>query len=125
MLSELEGASSFLKGSIVTYADDMKAEFLNIDNSVLREHGSVSNEVAKLMVKFVQKKSKSDLAVSITGIAGPDGGTPNKPVGTVYIGFYFDNKIHVKHFVFSGNRQEIRLHAIDAACVELLKLIQI
>lgn len=85
-ITKIPGCSNVYLGSIICYSNQIKRELLNISEDILEKHGAVSNEVALLLAKNVQIKMKTNLAISITGIAGPDGGTSDKPVGLVYIG---------------------------------------
>jgi len=102
------GSSQVLDLSIVTYANEAKVKYTHVTDEVLATYGAVSEETARLMARGIHEKAKADFGVGITGIAGPDGGTAKKPVGTVYIAVDSCENQQVKHCLFTGNRQEIR-----------------
>jgi len=101
------GASAVFKGSIVAYDYDIKTTELNVPKVILEASGAVSEETVYMMCKNVRVKFKSDIGVAISGIAGPDGGMPDKPVGTVYIGVANEKKVIVKKYQFFGDRLKI------------------
>ena len=105
----------------------MKVEFLGVPNQLLQKNGAVSKEVATAMARGIREKTGADLALSITGIAGPDGGTEEKPVGTVYIGLAAGDKVQVGHRIFDGNREQIQeitaVTALDMLRRHLLNLL--
>ncbi|MDM8533063.1 competence/damage-inducible protein A [Clostridiaceae bacterium HSG29] len=102
------GVSKIFKGSYVTYSNEMKTDVLDVKNETLDEYGAVSSEVAKEMLNGLNEKMNTDIAVAITGIAGPNGGSIDKPVGLVYIALkIFDSNYIIKNN-FRGNRTEIR-----------------
>lgn len=108
LLTRVAGSSRYFLGGVIAYANSMKTEFLDVSEQLLADYGAVSREVAEAMAAGVQQRSKADIAIAVTGIAGPDGGTAEKPVGTVYIGMAIKDTIQTHHFQFSGNRQEIQ-----------------
>lgn len=108
----VSGSSAVFKESIITYSNESKMKYLDVDPLVLEEFGAVSNECAYQMVKGIQNKTLSDIAVSITGIAGPTGGTEEKPVGLVHFGLYHKGKITTHKFVFNGNRDKVRNRSV-------------
>lgn len=115
-LTDVPGSSAYVIGGVVSYSDDVKAHALGVSESLLREHGAVSEPVAVAMAEGVKRLTGARLAVSITGIAGPDGGTPEKPVGTVAIGMIDDtSRPTVRTFRFPGGRAQVRFHATQAA----------
>lgn len=114
-LINVPGISEVYKSGFVTYANKAKRKLLGVKKSTLEKHGAVSPQVAKEMVKGAAFASKSDVAVALTGIAGPDGGTKDKPVGLVYIACNVKGNITVKEFRFKGNRTKIREAATSAA----------
>ena len=93
----------------------MKETYLGVEPTLLEQVGAVSPEVAKTMAQGMRSKSKADISISITGIAGPGGGTTEKPVGTVFIGLAYDGTTDVQHFLFSGNRYEIQHETAQTA----------
>ena len=106
------GASEVLNQAIVTYANKAKMKMLGVSKKTLKKHGAVSKKTAKEMAKGAAKLAKADVAIAITGIAGPDGGTKEKPVGLVYIGCYVDGDVTVKECHFTGNREKVRDYAV-------------
>ena len=114
-LINVPGVSEVYKAGLVTYSNKAKRKFLNVKKSTLEKHGAVSAKTAEEMAKGAAAFTKADVALAVTGIAGPDGGTPRKPVGLVYIACSVKEKVTVKEFRFSGNRQKIREAAVMAA----------
>lgn len=114
-LTSIPGASDFLKETIVCYSNSSKIRRLNIPARLLKEKGAVSSEVAALMARNVTRSEKTNVGLAITGIAGPTGGTPQKPVGLVYIGLYYKGKTKVTQNYFTGNRTTIQTNATQAA----------
>ena len=125
MLTDISGSSKCFKGSIVTYDNQVKAEMLNVDRALLDNLGAVSSEVAEQMAVRVKDLFKVDYAVAITGIAGPTGATPQKPVGLVYIAVATPSRLIVTENNFSGDRQRVRLRsalkAFNIIRLDLLK----
>ena len=118
-LTALPGASAFFAGGVVAYANRIKSGLLGVPESVLKREGSVSESVAKHMAKGVCKVLATDVALAITGVAGPAGGTASKPVGTVCIGLNAPGSVRSARFQFSGTRRSIR----EAACRAALKML--
>lgn len=114
------GASDVLKEGFITYSNKSKKKNLDVSKNTLKKHGAVSEQCAKEMAKGAAINTGSDVAVAITGIAGPDGGTDEKPVGLVYIACFVNEKVTVKEFNFKGNRQKIREGAVIYA-LDLLR----
>ena len=99
-------------------------EELGVKEKTLEEHGAVSKQVAKQMAKGAAKRAEADVAISVTGIAGPDGGTEEKPVGLGYIGVWYQGKSYYQQCLFRGNRSEVRGLAVVNAlsiCLNILK----
>ena len=111
------GASEVFKSGVITYSNKAKRKYLNVKKTTIQKYGPVSKQVAEEMVKGAVAFSKCDVAVSVTGLAGPDGGTKEKPVGLVYIGCNVKGKTTVREYRFSGNRNKIRESAVAAALV--------
>lgn len=111
-LTEMPGSSLWFERGFVTYSNLAKEEMLSVDHELIKAHGAVSDEVALAMAVGALQYSAGDIAVSVTGIAGPDGGSIEKPVGTVCFGWAVRNHDqYTSRQQFSGNRQEIRLSA--------------
>ena len=124
MLSDISGSSDYFLGSVVSYSNNVKENILKVDKSVLSSLGAVSDKVALQMASGVRETLKSDVGVSITGIAGPNGGSEDKPVGTVYIAVNFQGKEKVQKYIFSGNRTEIKMRSAKTALAQVLKTIK-
>ncbi|MGN1148158.1 MAG: competence/damage-inducible protein A [Lachnospiraceae bacterium] len=113
------GVSEVFKAGFVTYANEAKQKLIGVREETLLQFGAVSARTAEEMAIGAAKAAGADVAVSITGIAGPDGGTKDKPVGLVYIGCYVQGKVWTKEYHFSGNRMKIRESVTAAALVQL------
>lgn len=122
MLGEVPGASSWFKGSVVSYANEVKEALLGVPSEMIRSHGAVSVETARRMVTGVMRSLGANTAASITGVAGPDGGSKDKPVGTVIIAtaVHSPDAAIVRHFRFQGDRAAIRERAARSAIGALL-----
>lgn len=120
MITDNSGSSKYFLGGIVTYDNKIKEKVLHVEAEVLNKFGAVSSQVALQMVENVQKLFSSDIAISITGIAGPTGGTEEKPVGTVFVGYYFKGKTEIKKYYFSGDRETIRLKVAEKVMMEII-----
>lgn len=116
---QVPGVSSVYQQGYITYTDKSKKQLLGVKEKVLKEHGAVSKQVAKAMAKGACKRAKTNIALSITGIAGPDGGTKKKPVGLVYIACCINGVLRAKEYQFSGNRNKIRESSTANALVFL------
>jgi nicotinamide-nucleotide amidase len=123
MLTSHPGASVYFPGGIVSYSNSVKEEFLDVSAAILQKQGAVSQEVAVAMALGVKNKFATNLAAAITGIAGPDGGTKEKPVGTVYLSVTDGFKTKTELACFNGDRQSIRLKAAEKCIFMLLDLI--
>lgn len=108
MLTSQPGASAFLERAAVTYADSAKLDWLQVPLPLLRQHGAVSEACARAMVIGLKRATDTDLTLAVTGIAGPDGGTAEKPVGTVYLAMATPDGVHVKGYRFNGGRNRIQ-----------------
>lgn len=118
-IAAVPGASAVLLGGAVTYTNQIKERLLSVSGKTIQEVTEVSYEVAQQMASGACSLFGSDYAVSLTGYAGPGGGTDVNPVGTVYIGLCSSDGVLSKRFAFSGNRQEVRFQA----CLEALHLL--
>jgi len=120
MLTSISGSSAYYDRGIISYTNEAKQELLGVPKDLLEQYGAVSEQVAASMAKGVRKLAQTDLGASTTGIAGPTGGTIDKPVGLVYIGVSSKEKTLVKRFEFQGSRLENK----DLTCIEALNLIK-
>ena len=125
MLTEIPGSSDVVDRGFVTYSNGAKADLLGVEESLLAAHGAVSAEVASAMVRGALARSAADVAVAVTGIAGPGGATANKPVGLVYLACAGRSKpLTVARHVFPGDRAAVRLATVDRAFDLLEQAIQ-
>jgi PncC family amidohydrolase len=122
-VTAVAGASAVFTGGIVCYADAVKRELLGVPQTVLDTQGAVSREAAVLLADQVRALLHTDLAAAVTGIAGPDGGNVDKPVGLVYIAVVGPASRIVRRYVFSGNRECIRRQASASTLSMLLELL--
>jgi nicotinamide-nucleotide amidase len=121
-ITAVAGSSDVFYGGFVTYSNDAKAQMIGVDADLIAKHGAVSEAVAHAMADGAIRTTGADLAVSVTGIAGPGGGSPSKPVGLVYIGIasVFDAPKVERHMFGDAGRQEVRLASVRVA----LKLLE-
>ena len=120
-LTAIPGSSEVYKGGVISYTNWVKENILGVPASVLEQYGAVSEQTAMAMAAGVREKLQADVAVSVTGLAGPGGDEFGNPVGTVFIGYRDGQHSAVRHCVFSGNREEIRNQTIEAALKLVLK----
>ena len=114
-LTAVSGSSAVYKGGVVSYWSEVKRSLLDVDEELLRKFGAVSATVAGAMAKGARKALESDVAVSVTGLAGPTGDDYGNPVGTVFIGYADAEKAVVQEYHFSGDRETVRQQAVAAA----------
>lgn len=125
MITKISGSSDIFNGSIVTYSNKIKNQELHVQNETLEKFGAVSIEVVDEMLNGVLKKFDANFAVAISGIAGPNGGTRNKPVGTVIIGISDENNHKIVNiYNFKGSREDIQIQAAKVALKEIYKFIK-
>ena len=110
-ITDISGSSSYFEGGFVVYSNRLKTKLLNVPEKLLEQHGAVSSECAVAMIQGLRKATNADLCISVTGVAGPTGGSVEKPVGSVWFGFYFDKEINSVYQHFEGNRTEVREQA--------------
>lgn len=123
-LINVSGISAYFQEGYITYSNDAKVKLLGVDRNVIDTFGVVSSETAFAMAKCASEKANTNIALSVTGVAGPDGGTKDCPVGTVYIGCCLNGDVTVEHHVFSGDRQEVRQAAVQQALKILIERIR-
>ena len=114
-VTAVPGPSDVFLGGVVSYANAVKRDVLGVLQAILDTHGAVSAPCAEAMAEGVRKRLGADIGVSVTGIAGPGGGTPQKPVGLVFIGVSTPAGTRAEQHIFTGDRQSIRAQATDAA----------
>ncbi len=120
-LINVSGVSSVYEKGFVTYSDAAKADLLGVDMNIINDYGVVSEETAKEMAIMAAKRAGTNASISVTGIAGPDGGTEDTPVGTVFVGCYLNGKTSITEYHFSGNRENVRENASKRA-LNILRL---
>lgn len=113
-ITAVSGSSSIFKGSIVTYSNEIKEQELNVNKQTMINNGVVSIQVVNEMLNGVLKKFNASIAIAVSGVAGPNGGTKDKPVGTVVIGIKdTNNYTNIQKYHFKGNRNEIQKSAVN------------
>lgn len=111
-ITSVAGASEIFQGGIISYSNDVKHRVLGVKQSILDTSGAVSEECARAMAEGAARVLQVQVAVSITGIAGPDGGVPGKPVGTVWFGIATPKKVSAKLCTFNGSREVVRTNSV-------------
>jgi len=122
-ITSVPGASAVFLGGVVSYANAVKSGVLGVPTDILEHCGAVSAECAEAMAAGARALLKADAAVSTTGIAGPDGGTPQKPVGLVYVGVATAAGVRSERCVFAGDRESVRRQTSDRALALLLEAV--
>lgn len=123
-LTNIPGISQYFERGIVSYSNCSKQELLKVKADTIKEYGAVSEQTAKEMAQGIRISSGTDIGVSITGIAGPDGGTPEKPVGLVYIGYSDSNSEYAEQHFFNGERIDIKERSVNSAFHLVRRMIQ-
>ncbi len=119
-ITSISGSSKVFNLGLVTYSNESKIKLLKISKKIIRKYGAVSEPVCKAMAKNVSKIGKTNISISITGIAGPHGGSKKKPVGLVYLGFKNGNKINIKKYLIKNKgRSYIQKNSVRK-CLELI-----
>jgi len=125
VVTDIPGSSAWFDCGFVTYGNPAKQELLGVSTAAIADHGAVSEEVAQEMAQGALEHSRADVAVAITGIAGPASGTEDKPVGTVCFAWAFKGRIPLSQRVqFAGNREEVRHQSVRLALERLLDLLK-
>lgn len=122
-LTDLAGSSDWFAGGLITYTNASKSALVEVPESVLEKYGAVSLEVADAMASGAQKHFPGCVTVAVTGIAGPGGGSDNKPVGTVCIATCLNGSVNARKFQFDGNRNDVRLATVEQALRMVLETI--
>ncbi len=120
-ITNVPGSSSYFQGGVVSYSNEAKERILGVPHETLVEHGAVSEQTVLAMARGVRQLLGTDIALSVTGIAGPTGGTPEKPVGLVYIGLAADGIELCEKHIWKGDRTENKERSAEAALEVLLK----
>jgi nicotinamide-nucleotide amidase len=114
-LTNVSGSSDYFRQGVIAYSNDSKVRLLGVPDDLILEHGAVSHEVAEAMAIGIRRRSESDIGLSITGIAGPKGGSDEKPVGLVYVGLSWEEGVKVEKNVFLGNRDLVKSQSSQKA----------
>jgi nicotinamide-nucleotide amidase len=122
--TDLAGSSAWFERGFVTYSNDAKMELLGVEERLLRRAGAVCEGVARAMVTGALAHSKAQVAVAVTGVAGPTGGSPAKPVGTVWFGFAVPGQVVTEKCRFDGDRAAVREATVRHAFTRLLELLE-
>jgi len=123
-LTHPAGASAYFDRGFITYSNEAKQEQLNVSKKIIIDYGAVSAPTAEMMAKGALENSNAGISISVTGIAGPDGGTPEKPVGTVIFGYALKggSSGSIEH-LFQGSRQQIQTQSVITALKSLIKIL--
>ena len=121
-IGNVPGVSSVFNEGFITYSNEAKEKYLGVPHELLEKHGAVSHEVCAAMAEGVCKKTGADIGIATTGIAGPTGGTDEKPVGLVYMGICYNGKTKIFKYIFTGSRRSVRYQTMKFAFHELRKI---
>lgn len=123
-ITSISGSSAWFKKGFITYSNEAKHDLLGVSEGTLQQYGAVSAATVEEMAAGAAKCADAEVAIAISGIAGPDGGTPDKPVGTVWFGFFINGQTMSQKQQINGDRQAVRIKAIEFALSNTLKLLQ-
>jgi nicotinamide-nucleotide amidase len=121
--TDLGGSSNWFERGFVTYSDAAKQQLLGVDPALIASHGAVSEAVARAMAGGAVRQSQGQVSVAVTGVAGPTGGSPQKPVGTVWFGFQVDGRLSSETRRFDGDRAAVRTATVVHALQRLVELV--
>jgi PncC family amidohydrolase len=124
LLTNVAGSSTYYLGSVTAYANEAKIRLLGVSRETLEKYGAVSSETVIEMARGIRKALAADIGISVSGIAGPGGGTPEKPVGTVWIGLSTPQEEFSRHHLWSGDRLAIKEQSAQAALNLLVEFLQ-
>lgn len=125
VLTDIAGSSDWFDSAIVSYSNEAKKHFLKVPDGILLDHGAVSENTVLAMQQGIFMETGADAGISVSGIAGPGGGSEEKPVGTVWIAVSLrEQMVHTQKFLFVGDRNQVRLQAVEAALSSLLELVE-
>ena len=123
VITNAPGSSRYFQGGVIAYANEVKMNILGVTEQTLIDHGAVSRETVLEMAKGVRMALGTDIGISSSGIAGPDGGSPEKPVGLAWIGLSAAQKEYAEQFIFEGHRLEIKAQAVQTALDRLINFL--
>jgi nicotinamide-nucleotide amidase len=121
--TDLAGSSTWFERGFVTYSNAAKTEMLGVDTALIAQHGAVSESVVRAMAAGALAHSHAQVAIAVTGVAGPSGGSAEKPVGTVWLGFALAGQVHAEHQHFPGDRAAVRNATVAHALRRLTELL--
>ena len=121
--TDLAGSSAWFERGFVTYSNEAKTDLLGVDAAVIRQHGAVSEAVARAMAVGAIARSRAQVAVAVTGVAGPTGGSPDKPVGTVWFGWSVRGAVSTERMCFAGDRATVRAATVQHALTRIVALL--
>ena len=121
-ITRIPGSSAWFEAGYVTYSNAQKTAQLGVPAELFASVGAVSREVVEAMARGAHQRSGARFSVAVSGIAGPDGGTPDKPVGTVWLAWTDGQQVHTQRFRFAGDRAAVRRQSVEAALVGLIRL---
>lgn len=124
LLTNVAGSSAYYMGSVTAYANEAKVCLLGVSRETLEKYGAVSSETVIEMARGIRVVLGADIGISVSGIAGPGGGTPEKPVGTVWIGLSSPQEEYSRHYLWSGNRLAVKEQSAQAALNLLLEYLK-
>jgi nicotinamide-nucleotide amidase len=125
VLTDIAGSSDWFDCAIVSYSNEAKKHFLKVPDGILIDHGAVSENTVLAMQQGIFMETRADAGISVSGIAGPGGGSEDKPVGTVWLAVGLRGQmVHTQKFIFEGDRNRVRLQAVEAALSSLLELVE-
>ena len=122
-ITSISGSSAWFKKGFITYSNDAKHDMLGVSEHTLNQYGAVSAATVEEMAAGAAKHANAEVAIAISGIAGPNGGTPDKPVGTVWFGFFINGQNLSQKLLIDGDRQTVRIKAVEFALSNTLKLL--
>jgi len=121
LITNVSGASQVFLGGVIAYSNDLKQKLLSIDPQLIAQHSAVSAECAEAMVRGIHRITNADVCVSITGIAGPTGGTKDKPVGTVFVAFLVDGKLEIEKYLIQKDRTAFKDEVCERVMTRVMK----
>ena len=121
--TDLAGSSQWFERGFVTYSNAAKTELLGVDAALIDQHGAVSDPVARAMAEGAITRSRAQASVAVTGVAGPTGGSAEKPVGTVWLAWHVDGRTHSELRHFAGDRAAVRMATVQHALARLARLL--
>jgi len=122
-ITRIAGSSAWFEAGFVTYSNEQKTRQLGVPTPLFEQVGAVSREVVEAMARGAQRGSGARFAVAVSGVAGPGGGSPEKPVGTVWLAWAVAERMFARRFQFTGDRQAVREQSVEAALVGLISLV--